>query len=259
MPFHILIVEDEELYADQLEMMVEQLGHHHTIIGNSNDVLARITEVRPDLILMDVHIDGDHDGIELAEIVRKERKIPVIFITSLRDDLTFRRASRIGPVNFLLKPFDKLQLQRSIELAVRQTSKENSSTTNSDAKIADGTVSDEAFSSIEKNEGLFNDHFFVKNRGRLEKVALNDVLYLEADGHYCLIHTTARKHLVHQSLAAMSSRLPDNFVTTHRSFLVNLQKVTGIDTQESTIRLIDREVPLSRRNKEEILRRLDWI
>jgi len=257
MSFRILIVEDEALYADQLEMLVEKLGHRHLgTLDNSAEALAVITKTPPDLILMDVHIEGEHDGIELAELIQRKHTIPIIFVTSLQDDLTFRRASRTGPANFLLKPFGQLQLQRAIELAFRQTTERTSTASPTNSAPA-------AAPAIEPSDGTaaerFNDHFFVKDRGQLHKVTLADVLYLEADGHYCRIHTAERKHLVHQSLTEFSDRLPDHFVTTHRSFLVNLRRVTGIDTQENTIRLGEREVPLSRRNKEEVLRRLDWV
>lgn len=255
MPFRILIVEDEDLYADQLEMLVDKLGYEHLgTVDNSADALVKIKEATPDLILMDVHINGEHDGIELAALVQQEHPVPIIFITSLQDDLTFKRASRTGPLNFLVKPFSQLQLQRTIELTVRKlTAAKNTAPSTKPAPAA--APENQTWGS----DFLFREHFFIKTRQQLEKVAVADVLYLEADGHYCQVHTEERKFLVHQAMTELATRLPDSFISTHRSYLVNVAKVTAVDMQDNVVKLGEREVPLSRRSKDDVLARLDWI
>ena len=82
--------------------------------------LAILENETPDLILMDVNIKGDYDGIELADKIHQKENIPILFITSLQDDMTFRRASRTNPVGFLTKPFSKVQSMRSMELVIKQ-------------------------------------------------------------------------------------------------------------------------------------------
>lgn len=255
MAFSILIVEDEELYADQLEMLVDKLGYDHLgTVDNSADTLAKIKEVPPDLILMDVHINGEHDGIELAGLIQEKRLIPIIFITSLQDDLTFKRASRTGPLNFLVKPFNQLQLQRTIELTVRKLTDSSSIASTTNAAPAAAAKKQEW-----KSDFLFQEHFFIKTRQQLEKVAIADVLYLEADGHYCLVHTEQRKFLVHQAMTELAARLPNNFINTHRSYLVNLARITAVDVQDNIVKLGTHQVPMSRRSKDSVLERLDWI
>lgn len=262
MPFRILIVEDEDLYADQLEMLVDKLGYEHLgTVDNSADALVKIKEATPDLILMDVHINGEHDGIELAALVQQEHPVPIIFITSLQDDLTFKRASRTGPLNFLVKPFSELQLQRTIELTVRKLM-EKSGTAPLTSPAPAAAPKHEVLPSKKtewESDFLFRDHFFIKTRQQLEKVAVADVLYLEADGHYCLVHTEHRKFLVHQAMTELATRLPDSFVRAHRSFIVDMSKITAVDVQDNVVKIGKREVPLSRRNKEAVLDRLDWI
>ncbi len=77
----ILIVEDEELYADRLEMLVEKLEYELIgIVDNSTDALKIIEKTPPDFILMDIHIQGQYDGIELAAQVQQRFDIPIIFI-----------------------------------------------------------------------------------------------------------------------------------------------------------------------------------
>jgi DNA-binding LytR/AlgR family response regulator len=255
MSFSILIVEDEELYADQLEMLVDKLGYEHQgTVDNSADALAKIEGGVPDLILMDVHINGEFDGIELAGLIHEQWPIPIIFITSLQDDLTFKRASRTGPLNFLVKPFNQLQLQRTIELTVRKLTEASSTAPPTSSAPAPAPKKSEW-----KSDFLFGEHFFIKTRQQLEKVAVADVLYLEADGHYCLVHTDQRKFIVHQPMSELGARLPGNFISCHRSYLVNVTKITAVDIQDNVVKLGDRQIPMSRRSKEAVLERLDWI
>lgn len=254
MPFKILIVEDEELYADQLEMLVDKLGYEHlATLDNSQDALNCLKKDRPDLILMDVHIRGEYDGIELASLIQKDFPIPIIFITSLQDDLTFSRASRTNPLNFLVKPFNQLQLQRTIELTVKKLSNisETEPTSNSTIKKED---------EIWENDFFFKSHFFIKTRQRLEKVATNEVLFLEADGHYCQIHIKEKKFLVRIPMLELSKRLPEDlFLQTHRSFMINMEKVDSLDLQDSVIIIGEKQVPLSKRNRAMVLEKLNWI
>lgn len=255
MSFKILIVEDEELYADKLEMLVEKLDYEHlATVDNSKDALALLQKELPDLILMDVHIQGEHDGIELATLIQEKHLIPIIFITSMQDDLTFKRASRTNPLNFLVKPFNDLQLQRTIELTVKKLSQQDIS--KSDFSKKENIAVNENW----ENDFLFQTHFFIKTRQRLEKVAVAEVLYLEADGHYCQVHTADKKYLVRTSMTELTKRLPnDLFLQTHRSFLVNMEKVESVDLQESLLILGKKQVPISKRNREIVLKKLDWI
>ena len=102
-------------------MQLDKLGYEHlATVDNSQMALAILENETPDLILMDVNIKGDYDGIELADKIHQKENIPILFITSLQDDMTFRRASRTNPVGFLTKPFSKVQLMRSMELVIKQ-------------------------------------------------------------------------------------------------------------------------------------------
>lgn len=239
----ILIVEDEELYADKLEMLVEKLEYELVgIVDNSADALAKIRQNPPDLILMDVHLQGEHDGIELADLINREFNIPVIFITSLLDDLTFNRASRAKPIYFINKPFSDIQLQRSIELTVRQL----------------GTQANEP--QEWEQDVIFKEHLFIKVRQKLEKVAIKDIVYLEADGRYCQIFTEGKKYLVRLSLQECMELLPAaEFLQTHRSYLINAEKIQTIDLQDNFIQLDKFQVPLSKRHREVLLKKLNWL
>jgi len=240
---NILIVEDEELYADQLEMLVEKLGY--TPLGpvnSSRGALEILEQQIPDLILMDIQIKGSYDGVELTDMIHKRYPIPVIFITSWQDEHTYQRASRTGPVNFLAKPFDQVQMQRIIELSVKNL-----------------LTSEESKDSWEEDV-LFKDHLFVKHRQKLVKIAIKDIFYVEADGRHCHIYMENRKFLVRISLVKLWERLPAPiFIQPHRSFLINTQKISSIDTQESVIYVNDFAIPLSKRHREHFLKQIDYL
>ena len=247
--FNILIVEDEVLYANKMEMLIEKLGYEHLgTVDNSIDAMEIVTTNPPDLILMDVHIRGSHDGIELAGLIHAQHTIPIIFVTSMTDNLTFNRASRTNPIGFIIKPFNEAQLQRTIELTVQQLN-----------QIPSIPPKEEKEEVWDKNI-LFQDSFYIKWRQKLEKIEVADVLYLKADGHYCEIYVLDRKFIVHSSINELAARLPPKqFIQTHRSYLVNKQKIKSVDLQDSVILIDNYQVPVSTRNKEKLLKELDWI
>ncbi len=252
MPFTVLIVEDEALFADQLEMLIDKLGYDHLgTVDNSKDALSLIERVVPDLILMDIGIEGEYDGIELSELIHQRWPVPIIFISSQDDRGTFARAKRVNAVNFLLKPFGEIQLQRSIEFSVSQLHRQNTENRAS---------SDEHKQREWKEDFLHQGHMFIKDRQKLEKVAVEDILYLESDGHYCRVHLPDRKYLIRIKMSDLLSRLSGQFfVQSHRSFFVNIKKVDGVDLQDNTILLSSKRVPLSKRNREAFLSRLDYL
>lgn len=248
----VLIIEDEELYANKLEMMVDMLDYDLVgIVDNSEDALALIRKTPPDLIISDINIEGAYDGIELADLIHQETNIPIIFITSLKDDRTFKRASRTKPIGFLTKPFDDLQLQRSVELVVQQLAFANTEET---AKKP--TPQGENWN----NDVMTDQHIFVKVRNKLEKLSLIDIAFLEADGKYCTIHTVKKKYLVRLAMSKLQDKLSQtNFLRTHRSFIVNKSLITSIDLEDSVVYIGEKHVPLSKRERENVLKEMNWI
>jgi len=239
-----LIVEDEALYAGQLEVLIDKLGYDHlATLNNGRDVLSLLDLQQPDLILMDIHLKGDLDGIELTERIHEDYPIPVIFITSMTDELTFNRAGRTQAIHFVLKPFDELQLQRAIEWTVRKMAHQKSDT------------EEEGWS----EDVLFKDHFYIKKKQKLEKVVLKQVLFAQADGHYCILHTAGQKHMVRMPFSKLLSRLSgDDFLQTHRSFVVNKAHVDAIDLEDSVLIIGSSTVPLSKSHRNRVLNTLNW-
>ena len=115
----ILIVEDEAIVAEDLAQKLRRLGYEirgTTARGEAAVGLAR--DLRPDLVLMDIRLQGAMDGVEAAACIRSECALPVIFLTAHSDQATLQRAKLTEPFGYILKPFEELELQTHIEMAL---------------------------------------------------------------------------------------------------------------------------------------------
>ncbi|MBM3298728.1 MAG: response regulator, partial [Deltaproteobacteria bacterium] len=115
----ILIVEDEQLAAKHLTMNLTALGYEVVAAVSSGEAaLQLVAETIPDLILMDIMLEGEMDGIETAEQIRSRLEIPVVFLTGYGDEDLVRRASRTRPYGYLLKPWREEEVRTTIEVAL---------------------------------------------------------------------------------------------------------------------------------------------
>ncbi|MFY9638220.1 MAG: response regulator [Methanobacterium sp.] len=116
---NILIVEDEIIIAADLKGRLENLGYN--IVGISatgNDAIKKTGETHPDLVLMDIMLKGDMDGIDTAQKIRDLYDIPVIYLTAYFDDEILNRAKITEPFGYILKPFEDMRIQSAVEMAV---------------------------------------------------------------------------------------------------------------------------------------------
>ena len=115
----VLIVEDESIVAMDLKNSLKILGYE--VVGTAatgEEAIARANETRPDLVLMDIILKGDMDGVEASEVIRARHDIPIIFLTACADDMTLQRAKVTEPLGYLLKPFDEWELHGHIDVAL---------------------------------------------------------------------------------------------------------------------------------------------
>jgi len=118
-PKRILIVEDEGIVAADLEDRLQRLGYSIVARATSGrQAIAEATRLKPDLILMDIIIEGPLDGVETAEKILSQHQIPVVFLTAHTDEPTLNRAKLTGPFGYVLKPFDERELQVAVEIAL---------------------------------------------------------------------------------------------------------------------------------------------
>ncbi len=115
----ILIVEDENIVAMDIKDRAEVLGYHVTdVIKTGEGALTSVARNKPDLVLMDIVLKGEMDGIETAQQICKEHDIPVVYLTSYSDEKTIKRAKITEPFGYIIKPFNDRELLSAIEVGL---------------------------------------------------------------------------------------------------------------------------------------------
>ena len=234
----IYIVEDEPLIAETIKTIIEEGGHD--VIGesdNAKEALFDIEQLKPDLALIDVMLEGDLDGIELANHLQsKISELPFIFLTSLSDPQTLERVKTTNASGFIVKPFNENTLLSNIELAYhKQKEKE---------------------SSINVNE--VSNSFFIKNKGELLKIDQDQILYFEAYDNYCNLFTTGKKYLISHTLKHTEAKLPkEQFLRVHRSYIINFHKIDSL--HEGYAFIGTTKIPVSKTYKDALYSRLNLL
>jgi PAS domain S-box-containing protein len=119
MTARILVVEDEKIIALGIEAQLAELGY--AVAGTAatgGEAVRKAVELCPDLILMDISLGPDMDGVEAAALIRKQVDMPVVFLTANSDAGTFERAKRADPFGYVLKPYEDKDLQTAIEIGL---------------------------------------------------------------------------------------------------------------------------------------------
>jgi DNA-binding LytR/AlgR family response regulator len=236
----ILIVEDEIIIAMDMDSILCSNGYE--VIGPAVDFESAITMIKmkkPDLALLDINLHGKKDGIDIAEKINEEFKIPFIFTTTLGDELTIQRAKNVKPAAYLIKPFQPEQLLATIEVAM--------------INFDSGT----AAQNNDTDEGLiFKDSIFIKENARYTKVKIDEIRWLQASNNYVEINTTTKKYLVRSSFKDFVDKFNHpHFMRVHRSYVVNLKHITNIT---SSLILIDKnEIPLAPNYVEDLMKKLN--
>lgn len=115
----IMIVEDENITALELRERLEEWGYTvPAVVSTGTQAIQKAAETMPDLVLMDIILKGDMDGVEAAEQIRARLDIPVIYVTAYADERTLQRAKITEPYGYILKPFEERELRIIIEMAL---------------------------------------------------------------------------------------------------------------------------------------------
>lgn len=242
----ILVVEDDPIIAADLQDRLTESGY--AVLGPvaaGEEALSFFQQGNlPDLVLMDIQLEGEWDGIETTRRIRRQHDVPVIFLTSNSDDKTFREASQAGPQAFLSKPFRGRDLRHAIELAIMQAARKEKPATKEAA---------------EENAYLMKDRLFIKVKGRMVRLFFRDILWVAADDYYCKVFTKEKEYLVTQTLKKFGEELAGvpEIMRVHRSYLVNLAHVDAIG--DLYLHIGKQRIPFSRTAREELLVRLRKI
>ncbi|MEM9986208.1 MAG: response regulator transcription factor, partial [Bacteroidota bacterium] len=188
------------------------------------------------------------DGIDTAAEIYRSCRVPVIFLTANSDEATFTRAKATFPYAFISKPFRPSALLRAVELVVQRIQETQSAPPVSKAS--------EAPAEKDSVQPL-GDHVFVRDKDRMVKVKLSDIRYVAAERNYCRIHTAERQFLLSSPMKSLEPHLGDQFLRTHRSFMVNIHAIEGFD--EFYLYLEDDSIPLGKSYKEGVMSRLKRV
>ena len=113
----IFVVEDEVIVARDIQSRLQKMGYE--VIGTAargEDAVERVLDLRPDLVMMDINLRGEMDGIDAATNIRAEYDVPIIFCTAYSNKETLARAKITVPYGYVLKPFDNRELEITIEI-----------------------------------------------------------------------------------------------------------------------------------------------
>ncbi|MEG5171386.1 ATP-binding protein [Microcoleus sp. B3-D7] len=120
-PIKILVVEDEVIVAQDIAGRLKKLGYAVTAtVSSGEEAIQKVLENPPDLVLMDIVLKGEIDGVKAAEKIRTNRNVPTVFLTAYADDKTLQRAKLTDPLGYIIKPFQQNDLRVAIEIALHR-------------------------------------------------------------------------------------------------------------------------------------------
>lgn len=244
----ILIVEDEMIIAANISLQLSSLGYEVVgIVPRAEDAITCVKQEQPDIVLMDINLKGDLDGIETVKLIKEFSDVAVIYLTANSDDAHFQRAKHTHPYAYISKPFKKLDLQRAIELTVDRIQQEQLYGTHTSSHSED-----------KSSPFMLSDCIFVRHHEKMVKVDIKNIFYIEAERNYCRIHSKNKEYLLVMTLKDVDGKLPnEHFLRVHRSFIVNLSQIDEVAT--SHIVIAKKAIPVSKSLKEELLKRLQTI
>ena len=247
---NILVVEDESIVSKDIQHSLKKLGYHVVGAASTGEKALELVRLeRPDIVLMDIMLKGEMNGIETAEIIRTELAIPVIFLTAYADESTLAKAKITEPYGYIIKPFKEIDLHTSIEMAIYKHSKEQEIIRERDLLF-----------SIIENKEVSADFIFVKSNSRLVKLKTEDIYYIEALKDYGVIHTVDTRYTIHSTMKDIELKMgAADFVRVHRSFIVRLDKIASIEFPNLTLENDKKVIPIGGSYRDELNSRIRMV
>lgn len=238
----IIIVEDEPLIAEDMRGHLEEMGYEVVAVSdNALDAVSEIAAQTPDMVLLDINLGDGADGVMVAERINARHPVPFIFVTSHSDAATLERVKSVRPAGFIIKPFDENDLRTQIEIAL--------------ARFAAQVDPGQTPTAEQRDDFVIADSIFVRDKGKLVKVALNDIRYAQADDNYVTLFTPTRKYVITSSLSAVESKLNSpHHLRIHRSYVVDLRRITAVE--EGFVRIGAERLPVGKTHKEALMARI---
>lgn len=225
----ILIIEDDPIYALDLEVKLKEMGDHRISISDSISPAKKIYEEQNiDLVLLDLKLKDGEDGMSFFDHV-STLYTPVIIITAYNDPILFDTASGYAPSAYLVKPFNLLTLRSLIENVIN--------------------------TQLNTLETLF-----IRYKGKITKIPIKDICYLNSESNYTHINTDSEKYVVRKSLTKVISELnSDGLQQIHRRYVVNVQKIQSILLKANKLVVNEQELPIGRLYKKDLQKKLNIV
>jgi len=234
----ILVVEDENIIA--LEIMKRLVSLDYEVEGVVNKGLQAVEFVKNndvDLVLMDIRLQGDIDGIEAASKISKIKNVPIIYLTAYSDDKTLERAKNTNVYGYVVKPITDNDLKVAIEIGLERFRKEFSDSDRLNENIKKDSIQKRV--QIWQGSELlhFNPH---------------DIIYLRIDSGIVCFYIDDQEYCQRGTLRSWEKKLKDyHFFRSHKSYIVNVLKVKSIKSDGANAYLIEMEdceedIPLAR-------------
>jgi two-component system LytT family response regulator len=201
-----VIVDDEPLARSNLSILLRRDPAIEIIseCGSAMDALAIIRVAKPDLVFLDVQMP-EHDGFDVLELLGKDLPPAIVFVTAY--DQYALRAFEAGALDYLLKPFDDARFDLALDRAKQRI--------------------------VSKDLPRKLDRLAIKSAGQISFLRISEIDWIEAADYYACLHVGNRTHMLRRSIAELEQDLdPAIFCRIHRSSIVNLNRVRGLELNE---------------------------
>jgi DNA-binding LytR/AlgR family response regulator len=226
-----LIVDDDKISRRALKHLISELGFLH-LIGECENALEAISVLNKksiDLVLLDVEMPK----LSGLDFLKNSNHYPLVILITSKANYAVE-AFEYNVVDFIVKPVKTDRFLKAI----------------TKAKIL--------FDKNKVSQIKEKEYFFVKEKGISTKLAINDILYIQALGDYITIHTVSKKIIIHYTLMAIEKELPSHlFFRLHRSYIVALSKIDKIE--DFTAYITSHKLPIAETNKTELLKKLNSL
>lgn len=219
----ILIVEDEILIAEDLKDTLKSLGFNNIDMAHDKEsALQKMKSFAPQVILLDVHLENETDGIAIGRLLQENRSCQFIYVTAHSDVEMVKQIIQTSPAGYITKPVKKSDLFASVGLA------------------------------LSKFDPPQSKHKTLQFKDGYETIIINtdSICYVEAEGNYLNVFCDDKKYVLRQSLESFIEEADSDFLfKIHRSYVVNIFKIIRYSKKE--IFIGSKSLPISRSVKDE--------
>jgi len=222
--YKILIIDDEKPARDLIRAYLSSFQNIETVGEASNgfEGLKKIQELSPDLIFLDIQMPKI-SGLEMLEVLDNP---PSVIFTTAYDEYAIK-AFELNAVDYLLKPFSENRFKQAVEKAFTSREKVTTETVN---KLVENTSD---------SKGEILQRIVVKKGSELIMIPVSEVLFIESSDDYVFVHTADSKYIKNGTMKYYQDHLSSHvFVRIHRSYLVNITKITKIEKYEKDTHLV---------------------